>query len=232
MESPYVGRIKAATAQLLDDVAPLDDAAMTEPTLLPGWDRAMLLTHLAANANGIRRAVEAASRGEVGEVYPGGAPARTAEIEAGKGAPAADLKQRLSQAAERLQSALESAPDDVWHSRALTHRGEVQVGPGLVVSRLREVLVHHVDLGTGYQPDDWPTAWVAEEMDRCLLELPKRLPSGVAVVLEATDVGQRWVAGSGEGTDISGAVVELFTWLIGRAAGVAGQDCPPLAPWR
>lgn len=232
MDSPYVSRIRAATELLIGDVAPLGQAAMAGPTLLPGWDRAMLLTHLANNADGVRRALEAAGRGELGEMYPGGRPARDGAIEAGRGRSAAELKDRLAASAQELDVALVHAGEQVWHQRALGLTGEVEVGPGLVVGRLREVMVHHVDLQVGYGPRDWPTAWVMEEMDRAMFDLPGRLPPGVAVVLEATDVGQHWVAGSGDETDISGTIAELFVWLTGRAAAVGDQECPPLAPWR
>jgi maleylpyruvate isomerase len=232
MDSPYLARIKAATALMLDDIAPLGDADMAAPTLLPGWDRAMLLTHLAANADGAWRGVTAAARAEVGEVYPGGREARNAEIDAGQGAAAAALRQRLSAAATRLDAALAEAPDEAWHRKAISPQGEVEVGNGLVVGRLREVLVHHVDLDIGYRPDDWPTAWVMEEMDRCLLDLPRRLPEGIAVVMESTDLGQRWVAGSGDEVDVVGTSAQLFAWVTGRAPAVGGQPCPPLRPWR
>ena len=232
MDSPYLARIQAATALLLDDIAPLGDADMAGPSLLPGWDRAMLLTHLAANADGAWRGVTAAARGEVGEVYPGGTEARNAEIEAGHGASADALRQRLVAATARLDAALAEAPDEAWHRKAVRPQGEVEVGNGLVVGRLREVLVHHVDLDIGYGPEDWPTAWVMEEMDRCMLDLPRRLPAGIAVVMESTDLGQRWVAGSGDEVDIVGTSAQLFAWVTGRAPGVGEQDCPSLLPWR
>lgn len=231
MDCVYVPRIKAATALLVEDVAPLGDADLSQPSLLPGWDRAMVLTHLTCGALGYLRGIEAATRGDVGEIYPGGQRARDADIEAGRGASAGELKERLSDATSRLQAALETAPDDITHRHALHTKGEVEVG-ALVVGRLREVMVHHVDLDIGYGPRDWPTAWVMEEMDRAMLDLPGRLPPGVAVVLEATDVGQRWVSGNGDEADIEAPTAELFAWLTGRAPGVEGQDCPPLGPWR
>ena len=106
------------------------------------------------------------------------------------------------------------------------------VGPGLVVARLREVEVHHVDLAYGYGPEDWPFAWVIEEMDRAMLDLPARLPTGTAVVLTASDAGQHWVAGSGDGVEIMGTTNDLFAWVTGRAPCVGEQECPPLKPWR
>ena len=231
MNNPHLARIASATERLLVTVSGLDDVAVAEPSLLPGWDRALLITHLAANADGVRRAVEAAGRGKIGEQYPGGRPARDAEIEAGRGRPALELERRLCTACDQLAGALVSAREEVWDAPALTTHGEVKVGPGLVVGRLREVEVHHVDLNCAYGPEDWPFAWVVEEMDRAMLGLPSRLPPDTAVVLAATDTDQHWVAGSGEAVEISGTTAALFAWVTGRASVVGDQECPPLKPW-
>ncbi len=232
MDNPYVERIHVATAKLLASVASLDDVAAAGPSLLPDWDRAMVVTHLAANADGTRRAVEAAGRGEVAEVYPGGRPARDAEIEAGRAQPADQLETRLRQACAQLAVALAEAPGTTWEARAVHPSGEVRIGPGLVVGRLREVEVHHVDLDYGYGPRDWPFGWVLEEMDRAMIDLPSRLPGHVAVVLTGSDAGQHWVAGSGDAVEIVGTTNDLFAWLTGRAPGVGEQECPALKPWR
>jgi maleylpyruvate isomerase len=232
MNSVYMARIDVATGKLLTTVSKLDDAAAAEPSLLPDWDRSMVVTHLAANADGVRRAVEAARAGVTGEVYPGGKDARIAEIEAGRALPAADLKLRLDTACRLLRVALGEATDAIWDAPAIGPKGEVHIGPGLVVTRLREVEVHHVDLDYGYRPEDWPIEWVLEEMDRAMLDLPSRLPPGTAVVLTATDADQRWVAGSGNAVEITGTTAELFAWVIGRAAHVSGVECPALTPWR
>lgn len=230
MDTIYIGQLRSAAQDLVQDVDGLDDSDMAGATLLPDWDRAMLVTHVAARSEGVLRAVQAAERGEVGQVYPGGRPARDAGIEAGRGRPADELKDRLRRGTSQLQAALERAPESVWRAKAL-HGQEVDIA-NLVTSQVREVLVHHVDLQVGYGPRQWPTPWVVEEMDLCMLDLPARLPAGVATVLEATDIGQRWVAGSGDELDISGDLVDLFTWLIGRASTVPGQEVPALRPWR
>lgn len=232
MNNPYLDRIDEATAKLLVSVARLDDLAATGPSRLPGWDRAMVVTHVAANANGLQRAVEAAGRGQVGEFYPGGRPARNAEIEAGRARPAGDVEQRLRLACEQLAAALANASEQVWDATAVHPSGEVRIGPGLIVGRLREVEVHHVDLDYGYEPRDWPFGWVLEEMDRAMIDLPSRLPPGVAVVLTGDDAGQHWVAGSGDAVEIVGTTNDLFAWVTGRSAGVGEQECPPLTPWR
>lgn len=232
MDSPYTNRIEVATDKLLSTVEKLDDKTVAEPSLLPGWDRAMVLTHLSAHAEGLIRAMEGAVRGEVAELYPGGRQARDAEIEAGRGTKARDVGRRLKESSARFLSVIKAAPEEVWHAPAVHYRlGEVRIGT-MVVSRLREVEIHHVDLDFGYSPADWPTEWVIEEMDRAMLDLPSRLPSGTAVVLAATDTDQHWVAGSGEAVELDGPLSELFAWVIGRVDSVGGQAGPDVGPWR
>ncbi|HET9061631.1 MAG TPA: maleylpyruvate isomerase family mycothiol-dependent enzyme [Acidimicrobiales bacterium] len=232
MEHPYIHKIQAANERLLSTVAGLDDVAMAAPSLLPGWDRAMVLAHLANNADAMRRCVEAASQGQVAVMYPGGDDARNADIEAGRGLSAAVLESRLAESSRRLQEAFELAPQRAWEAKAIARMGEVQIGAGLVLGRLREVEVHHVDLNGGYGPADWDYAWVVEEMDRAMLSLPARLPEDTAVVLTATDSDQHWVAGSGDAVEISGPLAQIFAWVTGRATSVGGQEAPCLGPWR
>jgi maleylpyruvate isomerase len=110
MNNRYLPRIDAATKKLTETVSGLDDKAASGASLLPDWDRSMVVVHLSANADGVRRAVEAATRGETGEVYPGGKAARDGEIEAGRALPARELQARLRASCEGLWSALESAP--------------------------------------------------------------------------------------------------------------------------
>lgn len=232
MDSPYFGRIDAATSRLLSTVAELDDETVAGASLLPGWDRAMVLTHLSANAEGLARVVGAAGRGELVELYPGGREARDAAIGAGRGLQARDLEHRLRESCASVMSALRAAPGQVWDASTVHYRaGEVRIGV-MVVSRLREVEVHHVDLDFGYSPADWPSEWVMEEMDRAMFDLPSRLPPGLAVVLAATDTDQHWVAGSGEAVELDGTLGELFAWVAGRATTVDGQEAPDLGPWR
>ena len=48
----HLRRVRAAHARLLGTVAGIDDDTARRPSLLPGWDVAMLVTHLGRNADG------------------------------------------------------------------------------------------------------------------------------------------------------------------------------------
>ena len=61
----------------------LTDDQVKQPSRLPDWTVGHVATHIARNAEGHVRMFEAAIRGEVVEMYPGGREQRTSDIEAG-----------------------------------------------------------------------------------------------------------------------------------------------------
>ena len=61
----------AATDRLLRSVDGLTEEDLAGPSLLPGWTRAHVLTHVARNADGFVNLVHAARTGEDREMYAG-----------------------------------------------------------------------------------------------------------------------------------------------------------------
>ena len=162
------GIVKKSHVRLAETLAGLTDDAVRRPSLLPGWTVGHVLTHLARNADSHVRLLEAAARGEVADQYAGGDAQRAADIEAGAGRPVADLVTDVTNSAARLERTWDATPDEVWRA------GQGRMSSGLwpvaelPFRRWREVEIHHVDLGLGYGPADWPEAYVAEELDRTL----------------------------------------------------------------
>ncbi|WP_241780552.1 maleylpyruvate isomerase family mycothiol-dependent enzyme, partial [Streptomyces wadayamensis] len=74
-------RLDEATARLLTVAGTLDDAALAEPSRLPGWTRGHVLSHLARNADALLNVV-------AGRPMYASAEARDADIEAGATLPA------------------------------------------------------------------------------------------------------------------------------------------------
>lgn len=60
---PLLDRVEEATTRLLETVRGFAVSDMTEPSLLPGWTRAPVLTHPAPNADGHVRMLEGAPGG-------------------------------------------------------------------------------------------------------------------------------------------------------------------------
>lgn len=82
--------------------------------------------------------------------------ARSQAIEAGAHCPAAALLKDLTTSAQRFRDAALVVPDHAWQQPVRVLTGAAFPAAQLLVRRLVEVEVHHVDLDVGYQPEHWP----------------------------------------------------------------------------
>jgi maleylpyruvate isomerase len=201
---------EAAHRRLLDLLAEhagtLDPSA---PSRLPAWTIGHVLTHLARNADSIVRVLHAAARGEVVERYAGGAAGRERDIAAGHGRSAGELLDDVQATTERLEQAWSAATD--WSGRSgETNGAEIPVSD-LPRARWREVEVHAVDLGLGYEPADWPGEFVRLQLRGMEMRWNARRPMGLTgLPPEALAVDPR----------------TRLAWLFGRT------EIPGLAPAR
>lgn len=202
----------------------MSNAQADEPSLLPGWTRAMLVTHLARNADSNARMIRARLRGEDQPQYPGGREQRAADIEAGRGRSAAQVAEDLHGAAAELMEAFQAISPEQWD--LVVPAG---VGPRPLRQRVRsrrlEVEVHHADLGLAYSVADWPMDFVEAELDRTVRTVPRRriasAPYGRWAIGDwRIDIGDEVSVRRGvDGSDgaVGGDARYLFAWLIGRA---------------
>jgi maleylpyruvate isomerase len=233
--------VRQGTRRLLRSVETLTDTDVAQPCLLPGWSRAELVTHLARNADGLRRIAEAAARGEVADQYPGGNEQRAADIAAARGRRARVVLADLRGASDALHEVWSTLPDTAWNGSGRVIGGLRRVHE-TVGRRVREVEIHHVDLGLDYAPTDWPVPFVQTTLDDAIETLPSRAAPHrpdlhARFRLEATDHGCSWLVvldgrhvavDSPNGSDaadvdavVSGWGCDLLAWLYGRGA-VAG----------
>jgi maleylpyruvate isomerase len=172
--------VRAAHASLvehLDRLAGTDAADPTRPSLLPGWTRGHLLTHIAGNARSFVRQLEGAERGVPAERYPGGQAFRDAEIEDGAKRPWAETIEDVRASADALDAAL--AGHTRWDVPGLDNDGNELPTTDVPFRRLRETVVHHADLGDpGYAAADWPDEYVREELRRQQMRWDARRPMG------------------------------------------------------
>jgi maleylpyruvate isomerase len=166
---------RAAHARLLQTLEGLTDAEARRPSLLPDWTVGHVLTHIARNADSVLRRIDGAIREEVVDQYVGGKAGRAADIEAGAGRPAAALVADVGATSAAVDAAWATVPDEAWGRLTRGVGGRLSPLDDVLVSRWREVEVHHVDLGLGYGFGDWPDDYVAEELARQLAGLPGRL---------------------------------------------------------
>jgi maleylpyruvate isomerase len=159
----------------------LDDATAARSSLLPGWTVGHVLTHLARNADSHVRRFDGAARGEVVDQYPGGYEGRAADIEAGAHRGAAELLYDLRASIDAFAAACAALPPDAWAFVTRDVGGVGRAAADLPLRRWQEIEVHHVDLGLGYGPRDWPGAFVDRRLRSMLEQVPGRLPPGAAV---------------------------------------------------
>lgn len=197
-----IGLCQAAHARLLTAARDLTNDQVHGPSRLPGWTVGHVLTHVARNADGHARRLDAALQGENLARYPGGSTQRNSDIAGGADRPATEIVADLSEAQARLDRVWESSVAAGWpHSDLLgSDDWPTTASPS---RRLREVEMHHVDLGMGYEPSDWPEEYVKWELPFMLATVPDR----------AEDVAD---------------VRQLVAWLSGRAE-VPGPIA--LKPW-
>lgn len=164
----------AAHARVIATAATVDDATARQPSRLPGWTVGHVLTHIARNADGHINRLEGALRGEDVPRYPGGMPERDRDIEAGAARPAGELAADVTESAHRLEALWTRCVEAGWpNSHFLGH--DHFPTPGSPLRRLREVEMHHVDLGLGYELADWPDLYVDWELAQALSRLPQRI---------------------------------------------------------
>ena len=166
--SEWVAGCLAAQAALDAQLGGLDDATARGPSLLPEWSVGHVLTHLARNADSVVWRLEGAARGEVRDQYPGGLEQRRADIEAGAGRPAVELVAEVRASSAAVERVMRELPDAAWNAPSRTARGVVEPSRDAVLSRWREVVVHHGDLGLGPVPipPGLVAAWLPRELPR------------------------------------------------------------------
>src|SRR5579859_4132863 len=171
--SHSLDRLTAATERLLATAGALSDAQAGEPSLLPGWTRGYVLTHVARNADGLGNLLRWARTGTEIPMYAS-AEARGADIEAGAGRSAAELVADVRESAAAFAAEVPTLSGDAWTVLVRALHGPPFPAFGVLERRLSEVEIHHVDLGAGYAPGDWPEDFLIEALPRVAVSFTGR----------------------------------------------------------
>lgn len=211
------------------------DDDVRQPSLLPGWSRGHVLTHIARNADSISRTISGALRGEMVDRYPDGPEGRNADIEAGASRHVTELMADVRDSADRLDRLFAAVADaDGWDLET----PERPVGR-YTWTRWRELEVHRVDLAGQYGASDWPAAFVSYLVPTLIEKLAARVeqPLRIQVIEEGsitTDLpGSEWIFGDDEPTVVRGPDWAVAGWLTGRPEPVSDvlSAVPALGPW-
>jgi maleylpyruvate isomerase len=222
----------------MSTVATLDEAALRGPSLLTGWTRGHVLAHIARNADSYVNLLTWARTGVETPMYPSRAQ-RDADIEAGAGRSLAEHAADLRASAERFAAAVAAMTPPAWGNPVRHLNGRKLRPPQLIWGRLREVEVHHVDLGAGYRPDDWTEAFTLHLLREVVSDLGA---AGPALRVSADDLHFTATIGTdtaptGAGpapVEVRGPARALAAWLIGRSSGdaLSGGPLPELPTWK
>ncbi|GIJ27638.1 maleylpyruvate isomerase [Micromonospora qiuiae] len=211
------GDVHDATARLLRTAARFDAADLAAPSLLPGWARGHVLTHLARNADAFVNLLTSARTGERIPQYAS-AESRDADIAAGASRAPEEHLDDLRRSADRFTEAVAAMPPQAWAATVETRRGPWPAAM-LVWGRLRELEIHHVDLAADYRPADWS----AEFGHRLLHEVVDTFTGrddAPPMVLRFDGSRHELVVGDrARAPVIAGPAAELAAWLTGRSPG-------------
>lgn len=185
---------------LVDALGSMADTGPGTPSRLPGWTIGHVMTHIARNADGVLSMFSGAHQ------YPHGIDGRNADIEAGATRSWQELVDDVASRSRAVAAAIADRTD--WS-------GTVQMLPGerpmsqVPLLRQREVEVHRVDLGLGYEFTDMPTDYVRRDLRLLEMLWASRKPMGM--------------------TDLPPAALALdpptrLAWMMGRV------DVPGLDP--
>jgi len=232
-------RLATSTDRVLATAAGMNDTQAREPSLLPGWTRGHVLSHIARNADGMVNLLRWARTGTQTPMYAS-AERRSADIDAGAGLPAASLAADVRESAAALAAAAADMPDDAWTARVRALHGPSFPALGVLERRLSEVEIHHVDMAAGYSPDDWPADYVAIALPRVAESFAGREDAPRCLVwAEGTPDPFRIGPEQGESAAVTihGQPADVLAWLTGRADGTrltvaSGSTLPGLPPWR
>ena len=222
-----------ATDALVDGISGLTDTDTRGPSLLPGWTRGHVLTHLARNAEGGTRLLGWARTGIPSYEYES-VTARAEAIEDGARRPAVVLLADVSAASAGFAEAAAVMPPGAWQNVVTWTTGQQTEAEHIAASRFAEVLIHHVDLDLGFGPGQWPTWFVRRLLPTAVDALNSRQIAPLAAWLHAADTGRAFELGddSADAVQISGTEADLLAWVLGRSdgGGLARDEPGPLPP--
>ena len=229
-----------STAHLIATAEQFDDAAVREPSLLPGWTRGHVLTHVARNADAVIRLLTWAATGVETPMYAS-PEARESEIEQGAGRSAAELLADVRESSERLALRAAQMTPEQWANEIVPRRGGPQPAAWLPWWRLEEMLIHHVDLDAAYSPAHWPESFTEPELAMIAARFsnPDFTPDSPAfrILVEDADgnasddrvYGILAAPDDEQVPEVRGPAAALVAWLIGRSNG-DGLNVEPHGP--
>lgn len=165
-----ISSLAASEHALRADLADRTDVDSTRPSRLPGWTIGHVMSHLARNADGMASMLDGSPQ------YPHGRTGRDADIEQGAARTWPELVDDVVVTSEALERRI--AAHDDWSGTVLSIGGE-RPAEMVPIMRQREVEVHRVDLGFGYEFGDMPSDYVRRDLRLLTMLWKARSPMGM-----------------------------------------------------
>jgi maleylpyruvate isomerase len=213
-DSGLLELLDAGTRRLVRSVDAMTDPQWPQPSLLPGWSRAHVVAHLALNAEGLSAAVEGLHEGRTVPFYASDE-AREADIARLAAAPPSDIRNRFLASSTVVNEWVAELADNLVDEMIERTPGGRRFAAGEVgIMRVREVEIHHADLGLDYTMESWPPEFVTLLLGSRAATYAGSTP----FTAHAGDLDRSWTFGSG-GPVVSGAGSALAWWVTGRGNG-------------
>jgi maleylpyruvate isomerase len=180
----------AVLDRFLADLGELD---VTTPSRLPGWSIGHVLTHIARNADGQMSILDGFHQ------YPHGAEGRNADIESGASRPWDVLLADVGATSNELNAQWSNRDDWTGSAQMLSGERPLMLLPFL---RQREVEIHLVDMGLGYEFFDMPARYVRKELRFMEMMWRARQPMGMGALPQAA---------------LNAEPTTRLAWMTGRA---------------
>ena len=207
-------RKREATQRLLGDTISISELAWQQPSRLPAWSRAHVATHLARNADALRRVVHGLLSHSPAAMYPD-EHERWRAIERGSERRALDLQIDLDISAGQLNETLDYLEDSGEASPVRLSQRLVLPATMVPLVRLSEVVLHHIDLDLGYgiaDLDDDVANWLLPFW----LHRLNLIDPAFALRLRPTN-GPEVSVGDPSAPVVEGSAADLLGWVTGRA---------------
>jgi len=218
--------LTAVTQRLLGDTIALADDDWQVLTALSGWSRAHVATHLARQADTL--AEMARQIATTHHQINWRSTFNDADVNAAVFRKAVALQEDLDRSSAELIQAFDLMDDDAWATTVLTSQGQLPAS-ALVLDRLNEVVIHHVDLRLGFDFADIDPALTRTLLQWNLFRAAPRFSQVELTVV--TDEGFTAILGTGAPITVRGNETNIIGWLTGRkdSSAVLGAEGLDLA---
>lgn len=226
-----LGWARRGTAHFARKLNELTDAELAGPSLIPGWSRRHVIAHVAYQARGLARLVEAVRSGKRAETLQE-SEAQNEDVEFGATLPAHALRYLFKHSEVHLNVEWRDAGEKEWGGTARSLSGNIIALHDTPWLRAREIWLRTVDLENGGSFLDFPVE-VVDRMQQEILGHLRARGHLQGVELLATD--RVAVCANKTGVLVAAQATDLLRWLSGRGARrlqVRGslREIPPL--WR